>query len=136
MFADLNEPVICIAAALAGLVVGALIAWLVMRGRRDDVYAAGRASRDAEVAQLSVERDASAEARQRLARDHDAALRELSEQRARVLALSAQGATLAGRLERLTQIESDLAAARAEAKHWNEACQRAEQRLTESATRL
>ncbi|HSE11272.1 MAG TPA: DNA recombination protein RmuC, partial [Rudaea sp.] len=39
-------------------------------------------------------------------------------------------------LERLTQIETDLAAARAEARHWNEACQRAEQRLTESATRL
>lgn len=136
MFANLNEAVICIAAAVAGLVTGAVIAWLLMRGRRQDAHAAGRASRDAEVAQLSVERDASAEARQRLARDHDAALRELSEQRARVLALSAQGATLAGRLERLTQIESDLAAARAEAKHWNEACQRAEQRLTESATRL
>src|SRR5512143_2951649 len=110
MFANLNEAVIYIAAALAGLVIGALIAWLMMRSRREEIYAAGRGSRDAEVAQLSVERDASAEARQRLVRDHDVALRELSEQRARVLALSAQGATLAGRLERLAQIEADLAA--------------------------
>jgi DNA recombination protein RmuC len=42
----------------------------------------------------------------------------------------------AGRLERLTQVEAELTAARGDAKHWNEACQRAEQRLTESATRL
>src|SRR5678816_1058075 len=73
---------------------------------------------------------------QRLLRDRDAALRELSEQRARVLTLSSHGATLAGRLERLTQVEAELTAARDDARHWNEACQRAEQRLTESATRL
>jgi len=136
MSANLNEVVIYLGAALAGLAVGALVAWLLVRGRRHDAYASGRASRDAEVAQLSVERDGSMEAGQRLLRDRDAALRELSEQRSRVLALSQQGATLAGRLERLTQIETELTAARADARHWNEMCQRAEQRLTESATRL
>jgi DNA recombination protein RmuC len=136
MFANLNEVAIPLGAALAGLAVGALIAWLLMRGRQRDVHAAGRASRDAEVAQLGAERDASVETGQRLLRDRDAALRELSEQRTRVLALSSQGATLAGRLERLTQVEAELTAARGDAKHWNEACQRAEQRLTESATRL
>ena len=136
MSVNLNEVVIYLGAALAGLAVGALIAWLLMRGRRQDVYGAGRASRDAEVAQLSVERDGSIETGQRLLRDRDAALRELSEQRARVLALSSQGATLAGRLERLTQIEAELTAERGDARHWNEMCQRAEQRLTESATRL
>src|SRR4030095_14746960 len=118
MFANLNEVAIYLGAALAGLAVGALIGWLLMRGRRQDAYAAGRASRDAEVAQLSAERDGTNETGQRLLRDRDAALRELSEQRTRVLALSSQGATLAGRLERLTQVEAELTAARGDAKHW------------------
>ncbi len=136
MFANMNEVLIPFGAALAGLAVGALIAWLLMRRRLQDARAAGRASRDVEIAQLSAERDSTNETGQRLLRDRDAALRELSEQRARVLALSSQGATLAGRLERLTQVEGELTAARDEARHWNEMCQRAEQRLTESATRL
>jgi len=136
MFANLNDVAIHFASALAGLAVGALIAWLLMRRRLRDAHVAGRSSRDAEVAQLSAERDSANETGQRLLRDRDAALRELSEQRARVLALSSQGATLAGRLERLTQVETELNAARGDARHWNEMCQRAEQRLTESATRL
>ncbi len=60
----------------------------------------------------------------------------LNEHRERVVELTSERATLAGRLERLMQAESDLATARADVKHWNEACQRAEQRLTETATRL
>jgi DNA recombination protein RmuC len=136
MLANLNNVAIYLASALTGLAVGALIAWLLMRRRLQEAHAAGRASRDAEVAKLSAECDSTNETGQRLLRDRDAALRELSEQRARVLALSSQGATLAGRLERLTQVETELTAARGDAKHWNEMCQRAEQRLTESATRL
>ena len=125
-----------LAIALLAFVAGAIVAWLALRGRVRDAQANGRASRDADVAQLAGERDAAQEALQRMNRDRDLALRELTEQRTRVVALSRESATLAGRLERLTQVEAELAAARADVKHWNEACQRAEQRLTESATRL
>lgn len=135
MPANLNEFV-PLAAALAAFVCGAALVWLLMRSRLREANANGRASRDGEVAQLATERDTSQAALQRLHRDHDATLRELTEHRARVVALSRESATLAGRLERLTQVEAELAAARADAKQWNEARQRAEQRLTESATRL
>ena len=132
---NVNEflPLLTALLAFAG---GAVITWLLMRGRLRDANVGGRTSRDGEVAQLTTERDTLQEALQRLHRDHDATLRELAEHRARVVTLSREGATLAGRLERLPQVEGDLAAARADAKHWNEACQRAEQRLTETATRL
>jgi len=132
---NVNEflPLLAVSLAFAG---GAAIAWLLMRGRLRDASAGGRASRDGEVAQLTTERTSSQEALQRLHADYDATMRELTEHRARVVTLSREGATLAGRLERLPQVEGELAAARADAKHWNEACQRAEQRLTETATRL
>jgi len=136
MAANLNEFLPTAAWAMAAFVAGVMVAWLLLRGRAREARALGRESREAEVAQLSAERDAAREALQRLQRDHDAAQRELAEHRARVVALSRDGATLAGRLERLTQVEADLAAARADGKHWNDACQRAEQRLTETATRL
>src|SRR5262249_18689324 len=106
-----------IAPALVAFALGVLAAWFVLRGRRRDAQALGRASRDAELAQVATERDASAEALQRLHRDHDATLRELAEHRTRIVALSRDGATLAGRLERLTQVEAELVAARAEARH-------------------
>ncbi|HEY2396643.1 MAG TPA: DNA recombination protein RmuC [Rudaea sp.] len=133
---NLNEFLPAAVWTLAAFVVGAVIAWLLLRGRSREARALGRESRDAEVAQLAAARDAGRDALQRLQRDHDATQRELGEHRARVVSLARDGATLAGRLERLTQIEAELAAARADAKHWNDACQRAEQRLTETATRL
>ena len=136
MFFDAQSVQLWIGPAIAAFAIGLLLAWLLQRGRLREALGRGRESRDAEVAQLTIERDTSQEALQRLYRDHDASLRELAEQRTRVVALSRDSATLAGRLERLTQIETELSAARAEAKHWNEACQRAEQRLTESATRM
>jgi DNA recombination protein RmuC len=80
--------------ALGAFVLGALLAWLIGRGRARDAVASGRASRDAEVAQLTT------------------------------------------RLERLPQADSELSAARSESLKWREACQRAEQRVTETATRL
>jgi len=136
MLVNVNEVLPWVATAVAALVLGAAGAWLLARRRMLDGQAAGRSSRDAEVAQLRTERDTLLDARQRLQCEHDAAQRELGEQRARIVALSSESATLSGRLERLGQIEADLATARADVKHWNEACQRAEQRLTESATRL
>jgi DNA recombination protein RmuC len=136
MPANLNEWLPMIAVAASAFAIGALLVWLSLRQRARDAAALGRAGRDAEVAQLSAERDSAQQAQQRLLRDHDATLGELGEHRARVLALSREGATLAGRLERLSQVEAELAAARADVKHWNEACQRAEQRETETRTRL
>jgi hypothetical protein len=119
---NVNEflPLLAVLLAFAG---GAAIACLLMRSRLRDANAGGRTSRDGEVAQLTTERDTSQEALQRLHRDHDATLRELAEHRARVVALSREGATLAGRLERLPQVEGELAAARGD-EALNEACQR------------
>src|SRR5215471_3902059 len=136
MPANLNEWLPTIAVAATAFAVGALLAWLLLRQRARDAAALGRAGRDAEVAQLSAERDSAQQAQQRLLREHDAALRELGEHRARVVVLSRESATLAGRLERLSQVEAELAAARADVKHWNAACQRSEQRETETRTRL
>jgi DNA recombination protein RmuC len=134
--ANPNELMLWAAIALGALALGALVAWLLLRQRVRGAHAAGRASRDAEVTQLRTERDALQELRQRLHRDGESAQRELTEQRTRIVALASERATLAGRLERLAQVETELDKTRAEARHWNEACQRAEQRLTESATRL
>ena len=136
MPANLNELIPMVAPALAAFVAGVLIAWLLMRSRVRDAGVLGRTSREAEVAQLTTERDAALATLQRLQRDHESALRELAEHRVRVVDLARHGATLTGRLERLTQVEADLTAARADVKHWNEACQRSEQRETETRTRL
>jgi DNA recombination protein RmuC len=119
--------------AAAFFAAGAVLAWLLVRRQ---AFARGRASRDAEVSQLTAERDASLDMRQRLQSQHDAAARELGESRVRIVALSTQSATFGGRLERLTQIEQELAAARAESKHSNDARQRAEQQATALGTRL
>ncbi|HZP66849.1 MAG TPA: DNA recombination protein RmuC [Rudaea sp.] len=119
--------------AVLAFLAGALVAWLL--GRRGG-YAAGRESRDVEVSQLANERDSSLEARRRLQHEIDAAQRELAEARRRIVEISEDRAAMAGRFERLTQIEAELAAAREEAKRWNEACQRAEQQATALGTRL
>ena len=123
---------LAIAAALAFL-LGLFVAWLLTRGAS---FRRGRASRDVEVTQLANERDASLEARRRLQQEHDLLNRRLEENRQRIVEISEQRAASEGRLERLAQIEGELAAAREQVLHWNEACQRAEQRLTEIATRL
>jgi DNA recombination protein RmuC len=119
--------------SLIAFALGILISWLLFVRR---ARASGRASRDVEVSQLAGERDNALEARRRIQSEHDHLNRELSEGRTRIVELSAESASLAGRLERLTQIETELAAARADAKHWNEACQRAEQQATALGTRL
>jgi DNA recombination protein RmuC len=120
-------------AAVVSFFVGALIAWLITRGA---ARRAGRASRDVEVSQLASERDANLETRRRLQQEQEFATRELTESRHRIVEISEQRAALEGRLERLPTIEAELAAARGQVSHWNEACQRAEQRLTEALTRL
>jgi DNA recombination protein RmuC len=119
--------------AAAGLLLGLLIAWLLTRGAS---FRRGRGSRDVEVTQLANERDASLEARRRLQQEYDVTTRRLEESQRRFVEISEQRAASEGRLERLSQIETELAATKAQVVHWNEACQRAEQRLTEAATRL
>ena len=124
--------VVAIAAVVAFL-VGALVAWLMTRG---GAYRSGKASRDVEVSQLAGERDANLETRRRLQQEQEFATRELIESRRKIVEISEQRAALEGRLERLSMVESELGAARGQVTHWNEACQRAEQRLTEALTRL
>ncbi len=124
--------VLAIAAGTA-FVFGVLLAWLLTRAA---AFRRGRGSRDVEVTQLANERDASLEARRRLQQEHDMLARRLDDSQRRFVEVSEQRATSEGRLERLAQIENELAEARQQVSHWNEACQRAEQRLTETATRL
>jgi DNA recombination protein RmuC len=128
--ANLNEVLLW---SLLAFVLGVLSGWLLLARR---AHVSGRSSRDVEVTQLAGERDNALEARRRIQSEHDVLNRELVDQRKRILDVSAESASMAGRLERLTQIETELAAARADAKHWNEACQRAEQQATALGTRL
>ena len=119
--------------AVAAFAVGALVAWLLTRG---SAFRHGRASRDVEVSQLAAERDTSLESRRRMKEENDANAKTLRELREKIAAISEERATMQGRFERLTQLEADLAAARSEVKHWNEACQRAEQQATALGTKL
>jgi DNA recombination protein RmuC len=128
--ANLNEVLLW---SLIAFVLGMVIGWLLLARR---AHVSGRSSRDVEVSQLAGERDNALEARRRVQSEHDVLNREVVEHRKRVVELSAESASMAGRLERLTQVETDLAAARADAKHWNDACQRAEQQATALGTRL
>jgi len=131
-----NDLLLWSAIALMAFLAGALIAWLLTRARASGAHAAGRASRDAEVVQLRSEREAAEQARARLHQQNEAAVRELEVQRARVVELTAQRAELAGRLERLAQVEHELAEKVAEISRLIEARQRAEQQATTFATRL
>jgi DNA recombination protein RmuC len=124
------------AVALMIFLVGALTGWLLTRARAAAAHAAGRASRDVEIVQVRAERDAAEQARARVHQQYEAALRELEAGRARILDLSSQRAELAGRLERLGQIENELAEKSAEALRLIEARQRAEQQATRFATSL
>ncbi len=130
MPANLNEVLLW---SLIAFVLGVIIGWLLLARR---AHVSGRSSRDVEVSQLAGERDNALEARRRVQSEHDVLNREMVDHRKRVVDLSAERASMAGRLERLTQVETDLAAARSDAKHWNDACQRAEQQATALGTRL
>lgn len=118
--------------ALAAFAFGALVTWALTSAR---AMAAGRASRDVEVAQLASERDAAIDDVHRLRGEHEGVGIELAEQRKTLFALGNERANLAGRLERLGQLDAELSAARTETLKWREATQRAEQRITETATR-
>ncbi|MGA9332748.1 MAG: DNA recombination protein RmuC [Rudaea sp.] len=128
-----NNTLMWFLIALGAFVFGMLVAWLMLRWR---TFAAGRESRDVEFAQLAGERDSALEARRRLQGENEARARELADTRAQVADVSAERATMAGRLERLTQVEDDLARARAENQELSEARQRAEQQATALGTRL
>ena len=128
-----NITLTWILVALGAFVFGLLVAWLALRWR---MFAAGRASRDVEFSQLANERDSALEARRRLQGESEARARELADSRAHVADVSAERATLAGRLERLTQVEQDLANVRAENQQLSQARQRAEQQATALDTRL
>jgi DNA recombination protein RmuC len=127
-----NDYILWALIALSAFALGALIAWALVRTR---ALASGRASRDGEVAQLTSERDAALDDVRRLQGEHDGVTAELAEQRKTLFALGNERANLAGRLERLGQLDAELFTARAEALKWREATQRAEQRITETATR-
>jgi DNA recombination protein RmuC len=128
-----NEVAFPTLIAIIALVVGALIGWLLARR---SAFGAGRASRDVEVSQLASERDNSLEARRRIQQESDAAARKHDDTQRKLIELSEERASMAGRFERLAQVESEREVARAEAKHWNEACQRAEQQATALGTQL
>ena len=128
-----NNTLMWILTALGTFVCGLLVAWLVMRWR---MFAAGRESRDVEFAQLAGERDSALEARRRLQGENEARSRELADIRAQVIEISAERAMMAGRLERLSQVEGDLAKARVENQELSEAHLRAEQQATALGTRL
>lgn len=123
-------------AALVAFVAGALVAWAFARARVRAATLAGQASRDAEVAQLAAEREAAIDNLRRSEQLLAAGKSDLEQQQRQLLGLVNERAILSGRLERLAQIEAELASARAEVQKWREECQRAEQRLTETATRL
>ena len=131
-----NPESVLLLVGLAAFLAGVAAAWLAGRARTRGAMQAGRASRDAEVAQLVAEAESFRREVVRLGAANAQAESELDEQHKRLFALGNERATLSGRLERLTQLEADLTAARAEAQKWREACQRAEQRVTETATRL
>ncbi|MEO8802151.1 MAG: DNA recombination protein RmuC [Rudaea sp.] len=128
-----NNTLMWVLIALGAFAFGLLMAWLVLRSR---MLAAGRESRDVEFAQLAGERDAALEARRRLQGESDARARELAETRAQLSDVSAERATMSGRLERLTQVEEELARARSDNQEASEARQRAEQQATALSTRL
>jgi DNA recombination protein RmuC len=116
--------------------IGTVLAWLFMRTRAAGAFAAGRSSRDAETAQARAEREAAEQARLRVSQQHDGALRELESTRAKIVDLTAQRAELAGRLERLAQLEDELVEKNTENSRLIEARQRAEQQATKFATSL
>ena len=132
----LNDFLMLAAIAVIAFAAGAALAATLTRHSARRAYEQGHSGREVELAQAAAERDAALEAQRRLVREHEALALELTEARRRIVEVSEERAALAGRFERLAQVEGELTAAREQARHWNDACQRAEQRLTETATRL
>ncbi|MGA8276900.1 MAG: DNA recombination protein RmuC [Rhodanobacteraceae bacterium] len=131
------DPVLSIVlAVLGGLVIGTCLVFLLVRGRLGRERAAGRTERDAEVAELVAGRHNAQWELDRAEQMAQSSATELVTLRARVVELSAEGANLSGRLDRITSLEADLAEARSDALRWREACQRAEQQATALGTRL
>ncbi|MGA9421188.1 MAG: DNA recombination protein RmuC [Rhodanobacteraceae bacterium] len=131
------DPVLSIVlAALAGLAIGGWLVFLLVHRRHDRERRAGRAERDAEVAELIAGRDNAQRELDRASQAAQASAVELTAMRTRIIELSAEGANLSGRLDRIGSLEGDLADARADAVRWREACQRAEQQATALGTRL
>jgi DNA recombination protein RmuC len=133
MISDPNMTLMLVLIAAIAALAGGLLAWGLTRRK---AFAAGRASLAVETSQLTAERDAALEARQRLQQDVESANRELAEARRRVVEISEARAALAARFERMAQVEGERDNAIDHARQANEARQRAEQRLTEAVTRL
>lgn len=131
-----NDVLLLCLVGLATFVLGALIAWSVGRTRVREALSAGRAARDAEVAQLLAEREAGNAAHRHLQQEHASAERYLDVQRKQVLLLANERSTLAARLERLPRVEADLLEARAEAQRSSDARHRAEQRVAQLDTQM
>ena len=100
--------------ALIAFALGAILSWLLMRSRAVALHGNW----------------------QRLQSERAAREAELDQHRERLFALGNERATLAGRLERLTQVETELAATRAELQRVGDARQRAEQQATALGTHL
>ena len=118
MTGNIDPQLVLLLVGLAAFVTGAVAAWLAARARMRGATQAGRASRDAEVVQLSAEAESLRREVVRLGAENARAQTELDEQHKRLFALGNERATLSGRLERITQLDADLAAARAEAQKW------------------
>jgi DNA recombination protein RmuC len=97
------------AAFAAGVLVTVLIAWLVAQRRTARAHAAGRASRDGEIAVLAEQRSAAAARADELARRVDRFERDAEANARDLREAAAQAAAQQARAERL---EADLAEAR------------------------
>lgn len=102
---DFNELTTLAAVAILAFAIGALLAWLVLRGRLPRAFATGRASRDGDLAILAEQRDA---ARERIAQlgadlDRHQAAAQLAERNLRESAALAAAARA-----RVEQLQSEL----------------------------
>lgn len=127
---------LAIAAAAIGVLVGVLVGWLVSRNRAATMFRSGVISRDGEVAELIAARDAARREAARLGDANTGTIAELAEHRSRLFTLGSEKASLSARLERIAQLDADLAATRADAEKWRDESQRVERRLAETTTRL
>ncbi len=100
-----NLPLLVVnaAAAGAGLLVGALVVFVLARGWIAKAHEAGRAARDSEVAALAGQRDALAERANELARRIERFERDWSAAEANLRALTAQAAEHKAHADRLGQ---------------------------------
>ncbi|HVV96697.1 MAG TPA: DNA recombination protein RmuC, partial [Rhodanobacteraceae bacterium] len=106
---NLTPFVASLVGVVAGILVATLIAWLVARRREAQAHAAGRTSRDGEIAVLAEQRSAAVARADELSRRVERFEREV-ETSARTLRESAAHA--AAQQARAERLESDLAEAR------------------------